>query len=203
MANERHNDMRKKKTRIAVSTVLAMTMGTAWADTGYFVVASVGDSSADLDSLFLPLLSDDDRSFEIGIGYVFNPHLAVQAGYHDFGEFDGEIASCPPDTFCLLPLAIPFQVDVSGWSLRVTGGYPLGERFATFASVGVLVWDADLRFVLEDGLVSFSSIGNEGDDLMYEAGLRWRLSDRWNIQASYEKVNLDIESTKLGVLFRF
>lgn len=193
-----------RKGCIAVSTVLAMTMGPAWADAGYFAVASVGDSSAHLDSLFLPLPSDDDQSFEIGVGYAFNPHLAVQAGYHDFGEFDGEIASCPPATFCLSPPpAIPFQVDVSGWSLRVTGGYPLGERFAAFASLGVLVWDVDFRFVLEDGLVSFPGIGTEGDDLMYEAGLRWRLSDRWNIQASYEKVNLDIESTKLGLLFRF
>lgn len=191
-----------KKICIAVSTLLA-TMGTASGDTGYFAVANIGDSSADLDSLFLPLLSDDDRSFEIGVGYAFNPHLAVQAGYHDFGEFDGEIVSCPPETFCVSPPTIPFQVDISGWSLRVTGAYPFGERFAVFASVGVLVWDMDLRFVLEDNMVIFSSVGTEGDDLMYEAGLRWRLSDRWNIQASYEKVNLDIESTKLGVLFRF
>lgn len=193
----------RKKTCIVVSTAFLMAMGTARADTGFFAVVNVGDSSADLDSFFLPLLSDDDRSFEIGGGYVFNRHLAVQAGYHDFGEFDGEIAACPPDTFCVSPPVIPFRVDVSGWSLRVTGSYPLGQRFAAFASVGVLVWDMDLQFMLGDNQAIFSSNRTEGDDAMYEAGLRWRLSDRWNLQASYEKVHLDLDSTKLGVLFRF
>lgn len=210
--------MRKKKSFIAVSAVLAMSTGTTWADTGYFAVANIGDSSADLATSFSPPLSDDDRSFEIGVGYAFNPHLSVQAGYHDFGDFHGELElPCPPNSFCLPPdecppgticlapppIQVPFRVDVTGWSLRVTGAYPLGERFAAFASAGVLVWDADLRFALEGGTAIFTGFGTEGDDLMYEAGLRWRLSDRWNIQASYEKADLDIESTKLGVLFRF
>lgn len=193
--------MRKTTTFIAVSTVLAVASGAARAETGFFAFASVGDSSAKLDELTFQPPSDDGRSFEIGFGYAFNPYLAVQAAYHDFGDYDSEVLCVPPDAPFECP-PIPFQADISGWSLRVTGSYPLGEQFAAFANAGVLVWDADLSFALADDSAVFTN-SSEGDDLIYEAGLRWRFSDRWNLQASYEKVNLDIETAKLGVLFRF
>lgn len=191
----------RKKAVIAGSTLLAFTAGTAWADSGYFAVAGAGTSSTNIGrALFIPGLSDDDRSFEIGIGYAFSPNLSVQAGYHDYGEYHGEmpclIEVCGPD-----PILV--QAELAGWSLRVTGAYPFAERFAVFASAGVLVWDADVDFTLPEGIGVFTGFSNESDDLMYEAGLRWRLSARWNIQASYEKVNLDVESAKLGLLFRF
>lgn len=124
--------MSRKKGVIAVSAVLAITAGTAWAESGYFAVASAGDSSADLGSaLLIPGLSDDDRSFEIGIGYAFNPNLSVQAGYHDFGEYHGALPClvvCVPESTTLV------QADMSGWSLRVTGAYPFAHHPSTIST---------------------------------------------------------------------
>ena len=184
---------------LAAVAALLFGPGSAEADTGWFALAGIGDSSAELGP-FLGSVTGDERSFEVAVGYAFTPYLAAQAGWHDYGDYGGELPCIVPD--CPQP-SLPFEMGLDGWSLRVTGAYPFAGRFAAFASVGVLVWEAEQRFAPVDGLAIFTGPGTEGDDFLYEAGLRWRLSDRWNLQASYEKVELDIESAKLGVLFRF
>jgi hypothetical protein len=99
---------------------------------------------------------------------------------------------------------VPVPVDISGWSARLTGSLPLGPRFAAFASVGVIAWDtsADAVVTLPDGR-RVDDLDDSGEDLIYDAGLQWHVSDRWSLQAFYEQVDLDIESGKLGATFRF
>lgn len=184
----------------------------ARADSGPFAFVRVAESSSDFDGI-LALVSGDEMSLEAGIGYRFNAYFSVQAGYQDFGEYRSG-TSCPPGAFCPVPPECPpdaicfidgstgsaFEAEVSGWSVRTTGTLPLGGSLAAFASVGALVYDADLSIRTPE--LTFD-IDQTEDELVYEAGLRLQLTEWWAIEASYERVNLDIDSTKVGFMFLF
>ena len=51
-------------------------------DGGFYARGLVGQSDIGFSSL------DDATAFSIGAGWRFMPHLSVEAGYSDFGDFD-------------------------------------------------------------------------------------------------------------------
>ena len=214
---------------LATCVVLALWTSTASAQAqrGFFASVNIGSSETSFHPTSVARIDDREQSFDVGIGYAFGPYFAIQAAWHDYGQVTGFVV-CPPEGCtlppgeCLLPEGCtlpgecppavcfafiqpaPVQVDISGWSARLTGSLPLGSRFAAFASVGVVGWDAstDAIVTLPDGS-RVDDLDDSGEDLVYGAGLQWHVSDRWSLQAFYEHVDLDIESGKLGATFRF
>lgn len=199
-----------------VMLALWTSVAPAQAQRGFFASANIGSSETSFRPTPVARLDDRDQSFDVGIGYVFSPYFAIQGTYQDFGQGTGVVAcppegcmlppgECPPGSVCVVFMRpVPVQVDISGWSARLTGSLPVGRRFAAFASVGVVAWNAsaDTIVTLPSGR-RVDDLDDSGADLLYGAGLQWHLSDRWSLQASYEYVDLDIESGKFGVSFRF
>lgn len=199
-----------------VVLVLWTSAVSAQAERGFFAGVNVGSSRTSFHPAPVARIDDREPSFDVGIGYAFGPYFAMQAAYHDLGDVTGFVV-CPPEG-CMLPpdecppgsvcavfiLPVPVQVDISGWSARLTGSLPLGRRLAAFASVGVIGWStsADTIVTLPGGR-RVDDLDDSGEDLIYGAGLQWHVSDRWSLQVSYEHVDLDIESGKLGATFSF
>lgn len=208
------------RTRIppVLGVFLALTAGAvqAQADRGFFATAQLGRSDTDFHPSAFARIDDSESSYEIGIGYRFNEHLAIRAGWQDFGEVTGfvqcpedgclvdEDDGCPFGDMCFAFVQpVPVGVDISGWSARVTGSLPFAGRFAGFASIGVVAWDTSASTVVTlPGVGAVDDLDDSGEGLLYDAGLRWDVSDRWSLEAAYERVNLDIDSFKLGVVFR-
>jgi hypothetical protein len=177
---------------------------------------NIGSSETSFHPTSVARLDDREQSFDVGIGYAFGPYFAIQGAWHDYGQVTGLVVcppegcmlgpdECPPGSVCFAFMRpVPVQVDISGWSARLTGSLPLGSRFAAFASVGVIDWDtsADAIVTLPGGR-PVDDLDDSGEHLVYGAGLQWHVSDRWSLQAFYEHVDLDIESSKLGATFRF
>ncbi|MGH8192987.1 MAG: outer membrane beta-barrel protein [Woeseiaceae bacterium] len=203
---------------LAACVALALWTSTASAQVqrGFFASVNIGSSETSFHPASVARIDDREQSFDVGIGYAFGPYLAIQGTWHDYGQTTGFVVcppegcmlapgECPPGSVCVVFMQpVPVQVDVSGWSARLTGSLPLGSRFAAFASVGVIDWDtsADAIVTLPDGR-RVDDLDDSGNDLVYSAGLQWHVSDRWSLQAFYEHVDLDIESSKLGATFRF
>jgi opacity protein-like surface antigen len=199
-----------------VALALWTSTASAQAQRGFFASVNIGSSETSFHPTSVARLDDREQSFDVGIGYAFGPYFAIQGAYHDYGQVTGFVAcppegcmlapgECPPGSVCFAFMQpVPVQVDISGWSARLTGTLPLGSRFAAFASVGVIDWDtsADAIVTLPDGR-RVDDLDDSGKDLVYGAGLQWHVSDRWSLQAFYEHVDLDIESGKLGATFRF
>lgn len=158
----------------------------------FYAFANIGSSDSDFRTGVNDAVIDDDRSFEVGGGYAINRYLAIQGSYQDFGE-PVAFAGCPPEVDCELQ-AIPEKVEIDGWSAALIGTVPIGQRFAAFGKLGVVAWDASARS---------PSLNDSGEDLIYGAGLRWEVSDRWGVDVAYEEVDLDIRSVKVGALFHF
>lgn len=202
----------------AACVVLALWTSTvsAQAERGFFASVNVGSSRTSFHPSSVARIDDREQSFDVAIGYAFGPYFAIQAAYHDFGHVTGFVVcppegctadpdECPPGSVCVVfMLPVPVPVDISGWSARLTGSLPLGNRVTAFASVGVIDWrtSADAIVTLPGGR-RVADLDDSGEDLVYDAGLRWHMSDRFSLQAVYERVDLDIESAKLGVTFRF
>jgi hypothetical protein len=116
----------------------------------------------------------------------------VEGGYHDFGEPIG-FAGCPIEVFCIQAF-VPEAVSIEGWSASLVATTSLIEQVEVFGKIGFMSWDADARS---------PSLNDSGNDLLYAVGLVWNASKRWGVRASYEKVELDIESATLGAIYRF
>jgi hypothetical protein len=199
-----------------VVLVLWTSTVSAQAERGFFASANIGSSRTSFHPTSVARIDEREQSFDVGIGYAFGPYFAIQGAYHDFGQVTGFVVcppegcmvppdECPPGAVCLAFMRPqPVPVDISGWSARLTGSLPLGLRFAAFASVGVIAWNtsADAIVTLPGGR-RVDDLDDSGEDLIYGAGLQWHVSDRWSLQLSYEHVDLDIESGKLGATFRF
>ncbi len=74
------------------------------------------------------VISDDDVSYGIGIGYAFNRHFSVEGGYHDFGEPIG-FAGCPIDVLCIQAF-VPEAVSIEGWSASLVVTTSLTEQLS-------------------------------------------------------------------------
>jgi hypothetical protein len=179
---------------LATGILLAAPAGAAGHEDHYFAFLNVGDSDTSFRTP-VDVVGNDDTSFELGFGYAFNRYLSVQGSYHDFGSPTGVVAECPPEVLCVAPNIIGgFVEDVSfdGWSAALRGTVPINENLALFGTLGAITWDASARH-----------LNDSGTDLIYGAGVIWNFAERWGVQFSYEKVDLDIETGKLGILYRF
>ena len=139
---------------------------------------------------------EDDDFKEALVGLQFNPFLAIEASYLDFGEFGGDLGSA----------------EVDGYDIAVVGRLPLTESFGLFAKAGQLFWDADVSFT---GL-SESYDGNEpfvgvGADFSVTNNLVVALEyDRYavdlddsNFPAPAQRFDKDIDTVKLGARLLF
>lgn len=184
--------------RIKVLSALLMVSlaGVVYADpagTGY-LLASIGKATSEFRTSPSDAIQGDDTAFEIGVGFAFNEYLAVEASYQDFGEPDG-FAGCPPDVLCIA--IVPFArepVSVDGWSAALRGTVPITESLSAFGRLGFLAWDTS---------ASNQGLNASGTDLLYAVGIATDISDRMSLQLSWEQAEIDIETTKLGIRFRF
>jgi OOP family OmpA-OmpF porin len=160
----------------------------------FYTFLNVGNADTDYRTI-VDAVSDDDRSFELGVGYAFNRYWAMQGSYHDFGEPAGFVAQCSPDVVCIASTIIggfPEQVSFDGWSVALRGTLPVSEHFALFGKLGVVAWDAQS-----------AHLSDSGEDLVYGAGVIWNVTGPWGVQFTLEELDLDIQTVSLGVIYRF
>ena len=155
----------------------------AQADSGFYIGASVGDTSVELDDF-----DESDTSWKAFGGFIFDVPVvdfAIEAAYLDFGSQGGDI------------LQIPAAVDATGLGAFGLVGLDFGV-FGMFAKVGYVSWDADLEL---GGL----SDSDDGTDPGYGIGFRLNFSSL-EVRAEYELFEFedaDVDMATVGVVWRF
>ena len=155
----------------------------AQADSGFYLGASVGDTSVELDDF-----DESDTSWKAFGGYIFDMPVvdfAVEAAYIDFGSQGGEL------------LQVPAAIDATGLGAFGLVGLDWG-LFGMFAKAGFVSWDADLEL---GGL----SDSDSGTDPGYGIGFRLNFSSI-EVRAEYELFEFedaDVDMATIGVLWRF
>jgi len=173
--------------RCGVATLAALLLTpAAYADSGFFVGGAYGDASFDADSF--SSFDQDSAPYKIMAGYIFDMpvfDIAIEAAYNDFGSQEGDV------------LLVPAEVDATGLSAFVVGGFDFGI-FGIFAKAGMVSWDADLNI---GGLKD----SDDGTDPAYGVGARLMFSSL-EARLEYEVFDfddVDLDMVSLGLIWRF
>lgn len=159
------------------------------ADTGLFVGASIGSSHLDED--FGGFNMDSDASaYRIFGGFQLGDHLGIEAGYHNFGDFE--------ETVDFGQFLSRTEITADGWTLGGTVGLPLSEQFSLYGRAGVFFWDADVEV---DG---FSIDVPEDENPYYGGGAKYRVSPNLSLIGDWTRYELDtIDSDVISIGFQY
>lgn len=197
---------------VLVAAPLLLIAGPLGADaTGWYVELRHGPTSLDanLGSGLLQgrFVNDEADASSAEVGYRLNKYLGLQAGYHDLGTYQGRSAgpACPQDARdCPLILeSFPFEADFSGWSLAAVPAWPWNDRFALYGKLGALAWEGDLDNFAPAPLRLWVSERYSGTDLLTAVGARYRFAGGFGVLVEHQQLDLDLESTSLGVSWKF
>ena len=156
-----------------LGAITAPSLALAGAESGIYVgggigMSSVGDLDSDLGNVDF---DEDDFGWKAFVGYNFGwipfLDLAVEGGYVDFGEPDGN----------------QLEVDIDGWDAFGVVGAKLGP-IGVFGKAGVINWDAEASSAL-------GSADEDGTDPAYGIGVRFQL---WSFQVRAEYEYFDVDS---------
>lgn len=179
---------------VAKVIILLLLSNLAEAQGPFYIFGSLGNTSADIAFGGLNRVDDDDISYALGAGFVISEILSIEGAYHDFGSHNGE-TDCPPDFACLI-VPVSTKADLTGISLSLIGSVPVADRFEAYGKVGVVSWDTDFSGIS-------SAFNTSGEDLLYGVGLRWSIEDRWRVSAEYSRVDLDLDTARIGLSYHF
>lgn len=184
----------KRTTTLSLAAAFMVTSAlplAAYADTGAYVGASIGN--ARLDDNFDGFGIDTDAdAYRLFGGIQFSDAVGIEAGYLNFGDFS--------ETVDLGGLLSRTDITGDGWTLGATLALPLSENLSLFGKGGVFFWDADISV---DGF----SIDTPGDDNpYYGGGLKLELGDNLSLTGDWTVYEFDILETdviSLGFNYRF
>lgn len=173
-----------KKYSLAAAALASLLLApVAQADSGFYLGASVGDTSVDIDEF-----DESDSSWKAYGGYIIDAPVvdfAVELAYLDFGSPSGEI------------LQVPAGLDATGLGAFGLVGIDFGI-FGFFAKAGFVSWDADLEL----GGIRDS---DDGTDPGYGVGARLTFSSI-EVRAEYEVFEFedaDVDMATVGFVWRF
>jgi OOP family OmpA-OmpF porin len=136
------------------------------------------DVGAAVDSV----ADSDDNIWKAYGGWRFNPYIAVELAYIDFGN--------PGDRFEGTGSDGNYRLDISGFAPYVIGTIPIGP-VELFGKVGYYFYDIDARVDFDSPGPDIDSSASESD-FLYGLGLGVTVLEHLNLRAEYEIV--DIES---------
>jgi len=177
-----------KKPIILSIALVSLLAGTAYADPGFSLGASVGyvkvkDSDTDFS------FDATDTGYKLFGAYTFSNYFGIEGGYIDFGA--------PSDNI----LGQNGEIDASGWNLYGVGTIPLSQNFDIFARAGVVSWDADSRI---DGVLVDV---DDGNDLALGIGGRLNFTDNLGLRTEFDWFDIseadNVWMASVGLELRF
>ena len=163
----------------------------ALADSGFYIGASAGGATQDIELGGAPEIEEDDTAFKVFGGYKFDTSvidLGVELGYVDFGE--AEINSNAGE----------LVFEPTGINLWGIAGYELGA-VDLFAKVGLIAWDLDTT-------TSTGRVSDDGTDFALGVGAGFDIG-KVQIRGEYELYDTSNEEVSmlsmlsLGIVYPF
>ena len=209
----------KKTGRVGLVAIAVLASPLALADeSGWYVGASVGNSSATIDDPRInsnllnggfssSTIVDDDRStgYKMLGGYHFNEKVAVEGGYFDLGKFGYTATTVPAGT-------LVGTIKLRGVNLDLVGTLPITDRFSAFGRLGVIYSEAKDTFVGTGAVrVTNPNPSKQGTNYKYGVGLQYALTKALALRAEVERYRVDdavdnkgtIDLVSVGVIYHF
>jgi Outer membrane protein beta-barrel domain len=162
-----------------------------------------------------PRSNRESAAWKLRFGWALSPHWSFEAGYTDYGDYDGSfviiytgplnqpIAAAPGD----------YSTSAKGFDLSTVGTWPLGEKFYLNASAGLL--RREMKTVYAPFLTGAPGFrGKDGDlAIQYGMGFGFKLTDAWdlgvswttsdNLEGDFEFIENESDPTLLSLGIRY
>ena len=180
------------KAAIVATTILALTPVAATADSGFYLGASVGNSTLkdDLNGFDVDTSSNSVRFIA---GWQFNKYFSIEGGYQNFGAFEQRFNDGGGT-----PIVVSLKAD--GFTLGATGFIPLGLDFSLYGRAGAFFWDGDSE------LNNITQAKPEDTNPYYGGGVKYALTDNIALLGDWTFFELEDTQTEvfaLGFTYRF
>lgn len=199
---------------MALAAAAALLSVGAQADDGAgkaYVIASVGQAKVDLgddedafrelDAIFsstpgfVSMLSIDDKdtTFAFGGGYQFNPYLAVEGYYHDFGEAKADISATDGIDF----FQAQAEYTAAGPGIGVIGLLPVNDALSVYARLDAvhLKVEAEQRVVSSFGINVLQSADDTKLQLGYGIGVQYGFGNGFALRADLQHIEAEVEDS--------
>lgn len=218
----------KFKKSVALFSILAAATVTSSItradDSGWYIGGNLGQSMGRIDEqkivndvIAIPtphtFIDDDttDNGYKLYGGYQFGPHLALEGGYFDLGEFQFNHAiaqvGAPTATGSLAT-----NMKVRGINLDAVGYLPFTEKLSAFARLGVTyALTQDTFTVTNAPNVLGGKLSARDTFPKAGVGLEYKFNDSWALRAEAERYRIsngitdhnNIDLYSVGVVYRF
>jgi OOP family OmpA-OmpF porin len=173
---------------LAVSTLLLASPISASAGE-FYIGASIGNAtlSEDFDGLNI---DDNSTAFRLVGGWNFNDYFSLEAGYHDFGDFE--------QTFDTPDGPVTARLGADGFLFGAIGHIPLSERFTLSGRAGMFFWNGTAE------INDVSQASPEDNNLFLGAGVMFDVTDRFKLTTDWTRYELeDVNSSVFSVGFQY
>lgn len=148
---------------------------------------------------------DSDRGYKFFVGYQFNHHIALEAGYADLGDFGVRVAR-DPDVGTLTG-----DTSYKGYNLDLVGTLPMTQRLSAFARVGAFRYETEENFVGTDSLAASLSRDDKDTGYKFGAGLEYSFTERLSARIEAERYRIEdmlgdngsVNLYSVGLVYRF
>jgi len=167
---------------LCVSTAVAQSDNSS----GPYVGAGWGQFNLDINNLddagtaASNIAHSNDNAWKLFAGYRFNPYVALEAAYIDFGQ--------PSDRFSTSGSNGNYQADISGFAPAVVGSLPIGP-VELFAKIGYYYYDSKLKVDFDSPGPSIES-SHRRNDLLYGGGVGLTFFDHLHVRGEYEVIEI-------------
>ena len=237
----------KKNTARSASVLCCLGIGIATghvasaAEHGFYIGGHIGQSSKDAPRSFYELFNDDiqtfafftrseqttsfddsDLAYGLDIGYRLTPHVALEAGYQNFGTVIFESRASGNFPLESGTTAVTIESETTGFTLTALGVLPLSRDWELFARAGALFADNRIRIaVASQGQQFIPPLGNRftgsdssGSTNLYAGlGLSRRFFDVYDLRLEYHRAfdvghessggKGDLDAALLGLIVTF
>jgi len=171
------------------------------------------DFAPQVDITALPSLTYDDtlsaNGFRGFVGHQFNRYIALEAGLTSFAEASFTLIEEKTDADGKITKSTIEEGEFTtlGADIRAIATYPITDNVFVKVQVGVLAWDNDFSFLVEDttGLTVLKE-SDSGVSLLTGAGLAYAFNDVVALSFDYEVTEIaeiSTQSIALSLLMRF
>ncbi len=139
------------------------------------------------------VVDDTRNSYKFFLGYEFPVFLGIEAGWVNFGRFDGVITAAGGST------RVGYEAKTG--TAALTGRIPIGPLVTLYGKGGYMYWSTDVALTGTATDPHFEAGTDHGHDPFYGAGLRFNFG-KLSVLAEWEKYKLrdvDINAVSAGV----
>lgn len=206
MSTSRTARHRSNKAALVCALLLAASPLAA-GDSRWYLAGKLGQASVNAD--FGPRIlgwrvDGEEPAASVELGYTIHRHFALQAGYHDLGDYAGQPLPCPrgevcPATFApsLVPV-FPVESGFTGLSLAAVPRWPVNDRIWVYGKLGLLEWEGDPSPQFDGQQIERPS----GTDVMAGVGAQYVFRKGLGVLLEYERAEL-FDGVSLGTSWRF